>query len=70
MIARLNDTLGGESGNIVRSQVVALRESIDAFPMARVGELVQLVSQEIWEHERKVKFLRAMSAEIRALRPT
>jgi capsular exopolysaccharide synthesis family protein len=68
MIARLNDALGGESGIIVRNQVAALRESMDAFPMARIWELVQLVSQEIWEHQRKVKFLRAMSAEIRALR--
>jgi capsular exopolysaccharide synthesis family protein len=68
MIARLNDALGGESGGIVRNQVAALRESIDAFPMARIWELVQLVSQEIWEQQRKVKFLRAMSDEIRALR--
>jgi capsular exopolysaccharide synthesis family protein len=68
MIARLNEALGGESGAIVRNQVAALRESIDAFPMARIWELVQLVSQEIWEHQRKVKFLRAMSAEIRGLR--
>jgi capsular exopolysaccharide synthesis family protein len=70
MIARLNDALGGESGSIVRNQVAALRESIDAFPMARIWELVQLVSQEIWEQQRKVKFLRAMSDEIRALRVT
>ncbi|MGH7930193.1 MAG: hypothetical protein ACREQV_20645, partial [Candidatus Binatia bacterium] len=70
MIVRLNDALGGESGSIVRNQVAALRESIDAFPMVRIWELVQLVSQEIWEHERKVKFLRAMSAEIRAFRAT
>jgi polysaccharide biosynthesis transport protein len=68
MIRQLNDALGGESGSIVRNQVAALRESIDSFPMARVWELVQLVSQEIWEHQRKVKFLRAMSAEIRELR--
>jgi capsular exopolysaccharide synthesis family protein len=68
MIARLNDALGGESGGIVRNQVAALRESMDAFPMARIWELVQLVSQEIWEHQRKVKFLRAMSADIRDLR--
>jgi capsular exopolysaccharide synthesis family protein len=68
MITQLNDALGGESAGIVRNQVAALRESVDAFPMARVWELVQLVSQEIWEHQRKVKFLRAMSAEIRALR--
>ena len=68
MIERLNEALGGESGIIVRRQVAVLRESIDAFPMARISELVQLVSQEIWEHQRKVKFLRAMSDEIRELR--
>jgi hypothetical protein len=68
MIAQLNDALGGESGSIVRNQVATLRESIDSFPMARLWELVQLVSQEIWEHQRKVKFLRAMSDEIRDLR--
>ena len=70
MIVRLNEALGGESGSIVRNKVATLRESVDAFPIARTSELVQLVSQEIWEHQRKVEFLRAMSAEIRELRPS
>jgi polysaccharide biosynthesis transport protein len=67
MAAELSDPLGPESSGIVNDRVMALGESMETFPMARIWELTQLVSHEIAEREHRVRFLRRMSQEIRAL---
>jgi polysaccharide biosynthesis transport protein len=70
MVLRLSEALGPTASTIVPDQVVVLRESIDSFPMSRVWELAQLVSQEIVDTPLKARFLRDMSREIRALQAT
>ena len=67
MTAELDGALGRKSSSTLAAQVAALGESMEAFPMARIWELTQLISQEIVERQPKVRFLRTMSQEIRAL---
>jgi capsular exopolysaccharide synthesis family protein len=67
MAARLSESQGPAAPATIAYQVAALHESMDAFPMVRVWELAQRVSQEIVERPRKERFLQAMSQEIRAL---
>ncbi|HEX9786813.1 MAG TPA: polysaccharide biosynthesis tyrosine autokinase [Candidatus Binatia bacterium] len=67
MAAKLGEAIGPTASATVASQVAALRESMDAFPMARVWELAQRVSQAITDRSRKERFLTAMSQEIRTL---
>ena len=67
MVLKLSEVLGPVAFTIVREQVAGLGQSMDAFPRSKVGELAQLVSQEILDNKLKVRFLQAMSEEIRAL---
>ncbi|MGH7828214.1 MAG: GumC family protein [Candidatus Binatia bacterium] len=67
MVLRLGEALGPTACTIVPDQVAVLRESMETFPMSRVWELAQLVSQEILDNPVKARFLRDMSKEIRAL---
>jgi polysaccharide biosynthesis transport protein len=66
MVSQLSETLGPKAASAVNGRVASLGESMDAFPKARIWELTQLVSQEIPERQTKVRFLRAMSQEIRS----
>jgi succinoglycan biosynthesis transport protein ExoP len=67
MAASLSEALGPRAFAAVANQAAALRESIDAFPVSRVSELTQLVSQEIRDQAVKARFVRAISDEIRSL---
>jgi hypothetical protein len=67
MVLRLSEVLGPIAFTIVKEQVNGLGQSMDAFPKSKVGQLAQLVSQEILDSNLKVRFLQAMSEEIRAL---
>jgi hypothetical protein len=67
MVLKLSEVLGPVAFTVVREQVAGLGQSMDAFPRSKVGELAQLVSQEILDNRLKVRFLKAMSDEIRAL---
>jgi capsular exopolysaccharide synthesis family protein len=67
MAAKLSESQGPAAPARIAYQVAALHESMDVFPMARVWELAQRVSQEIVERPRKERFLQAMSQEIRTL---
>lgn len=69
MVAELSSVIGVKSSDTVARQVAALGESMETFPMARIWELTQLVSQEINAPEPRVRFLRTISQEIRALPP-
>lgn len=67
MNAALSEALGPRAFAAIANRSAALRESMDAFPKSRVWELTQLVSQEIADQTVKMRFLRAMSDEIRSL---
>ncbi|MGH7843957.1 MAG: GumC family protein [Candidatus Binatia bacterium] len=67
MVLKLSEVLGPVAFTVVREQVAGLGQSMEAFPKSKVGELAQLVSQEILDNKLKVRFLQAMSEEIRAL---
>jgi capsular exopolysaccharide synthesis family protein len=67
MVLKLSEVLGPVAFTVVREQVAGLGQSMDAFPRSKVGELAQLVSQEILDNRLKVRFLKAMSDEIRTL---
>lgn len=67
MAAELSRVLGVKSSATVASQVAALGETMETFPMARIWELTQIVSQEIPGRESREQFLRTISQEIRAM---
>jgi polysaccharide biosynthesis transport protein len=67
MITELGEPLGLKASMTVKNQVAALGESMDSFPMARIWELTQQVGEEIPERQAKIKFLRSMAREIRAM---
>ena len=64
----LSEPLGPLSSQLVARQVADLRESPNAFPMTRLWELVRNLSESINERPQKLRFLRAVSDEIRTLR--
>ena len=64
----LSEPLGPLSAQLVARQVADLRESPNAFPMTRLWELVRNLSESINERPQKLRFLRAVSDEIRTLR--
>jgi capsular exopolysaccharide synthesis family protein len=67
MATELTESLGTNAFAKLAAQVSALGESLDSFPMARIWELTQIVSEQISERRRRVQFLRTMAREIRAL---
>jgi hypothetical protein len=64
----LSEPLGPASAQEVARRVAELRESTNAFPMTRLWELVRNLSEGIAERPQKLRFLRAVSEEIRTLR--
>jgi type II secretory pathway predicted ATPase ExeA len=66
MIKALAEAMGPMASLVVRDRVAFLGESLDAFPKARLDELVELVGREILHEKLKSDFRRAMS-EIQAL---
>jgi hypothetical protein len=67
MITELSELLGLKAAATLRDQVAALGESMESFPMARIWELTQRVGEQIPEHPSRIKFLRSMAREIRAI---
>jgi hypothetical protein len=67
LASELSESLGSNAFATVASQVAAIGESMDAFPMARIWELAQLAGQQIPQREPRMKFLRKVAHEIRAL---
>jgi capsular exopolysaccharide synthesis family protein len=68
MSAALSEGLGPRAFPAMAQQVDYLRESMEAFPIARLWELTQLLSREIVDPSAKTRFLKKMSQEIRAVR--
>ena len=67
MATELGESMGSDASATVAGQVAALGESMGSFPMARIWELTQLVGEQIPESRPRMRFLRTMAHEIRAL---
>jgi len=60
----LTQALGPMASMIVRDHVAALGESIEKFPQARVGELLDTVSEEISDERQKIRFRARLAKEL------
>lgn len=60
----LTEAMGPMASLVIRDQVSALGESLEAFPKSRLAELVELASQEILEESLKIRFQQTMFEEI------
>jgi hypothetical protein len=67
MATELSESAGSNASATIASQVAALGESMNSFPMARIWELTQLVGEQISESRPRIRFLRTMAHQIRAL---
>jgi hypothetical protein len=54
---------------VVRDQIAGLGESYENFPQVRLGELIDLLGQEILNEKMKDTFRRTMAEEIRLITP-
>jgi hypothetical protein len=68
MIEKLTEYVGPMAPMIVHDQIADLGESADAFPQARLEELIESVSREISDKRLKAPFKQQMSAEIRSFK--
>jgi len=66
MATELSESVPNAS-TTVSSRVSALGESMKSFPVARIWELTQLVGEQIPESRPRMRFLRTMAHQIRAL---
>jgi general secretion pathway protein A len=64
LISLLTEAMGPMAPLVVGEQVAALGERLDALPQARLGELVELASEEILDEPLKIRFQKIMSEEI------
>jgi DNA repair exonuclease SbcCD ATPase subunit len=60
----LTQALGPMASMIVRDHVAALGESIEKFPQARVGELLDTVSEEISDERQKIRFRARLAKDL------
>jgi len=60
----LTQIVGPIASMIVRDHVAALGESIEKFPKARVGELLDTVSEEISDERQKLRFREQLAKEL------
>ena len=65
MIGSLTEAMGPMAQMVIWDQVSALGEQFDAFPRARLGELVESASREILEEPLRLRFQQIMSAAIK-----
>ena len=52
----LTEVLGPMASMVIRDHVASFGESMEKFPKARVPELLKIISQEILDEDRKVRF--------------
>jgi hypothetical protein len=67
LIRSLTEAMGPMAPLVVRDQVAALGERLDAFPKLRLAELVESASREILEEPLRLRFERTMSEEIETM---
>lgn len=68
LISELTDAIGPMASIIVREQIASLGESIDAFPKTRLEDLIEIVSNEIFNESLKSRFQRQMFGEIQTFK--
>ena len=61
----LTEAMGPIASLVVRDQIAALGERYESFPRVRLGELIDLVGQEILNEKMKETFRKTMAEEIR-----
>lgn len=62
------EAMGPMADRVIRDQVSALGESCDAFPQAKVSELIELVSREILNETMRARFQDVMRQEMAAFK--
>jgi general secretion pathway protein A len=67
MISALTEAMGPMASLIVREQVDAMGESLQAFPRQKLRRLVEVTSREILSKTSRDDFMNLMSEEIRAM---
>jgi hypothetical protein len=67
MSAKLSEAIGPIAPLILREQIVALAESVEAFPEAKIEELIVQVSIEISTESTRRQFQKEMAREIQNL---
>ena len=60
LIFRFTEMVGPMAPVIVQSQITSMGESVDAFPRSRLGELLEIISQDIVDQELRMSFARSM----------
>jgi capsular exopolysaccharide synthesis family protein len=60
LISRFTEMVGPMGPLIVRDQIVNMGESVDSFPRSRLGELLEIISQDILDQELRMSFARSM----------
>ncbi|MGH7767610.1 MAG: hypothetical protein ACREQP_09165, partial [Candidatus Binatia bacterium] len=67
MISALTEAMGPMASLIVREQIDAMGESLQAFPKQKLRRLVEVTSREILSERSRDDFMSLMSEEIRAM---
>jgi general secretion pathway protein A len=67
MISALTEAMGPMAPLVVREQVDAMGESLQAFPKHKLRRLVEVASREILSDALRADFMNLMSGEIRAI---
>jgi general secretion pathway protein A len=65
MIGTLTQAMGPMASMVVWDQIAALGETFDAFPKARLAELIEAAGREILEEPLRMRFQQVMSAGIK-----
>jgi polysaccharide biosynthesis transport protein len=60
MISRFTEMVGPMAPVIVQDQIIRMGESVDSFPKNRLGELLEIISQDILDQESRSSFARSM----------
>ena len=66
LISRFTEMVGPMAPVIVQSQITSMGESVDAFPRSRLGELLEIISQDIVDQELRMSFARSMIQDSQA----
>jgi hypothetical protein len=63
----LTEAMGPIASLVVRDQIAALGEKYESFPRVRLGELIDLVGEEILNEKMKETFRKTMVEEVRVI---
>jgi capsular exopolysaccharide synthesis family protein len=60
LISRFTEMVGPMAPVIVQNQIIKMGESVDSFPKSRLGELLEIISQDILDQESRMRFALSM----------